>query len=322
MPQEGRAPILRHCWYTPPANRDPELARILSWADVLPTATTDSFANSEGARRSASEVDQTARACHRQGGHPGEVSDRAPTHADRRRAGAFGEAADRYDRYRPRYPQSLVAALVARHGARVLDVGAGTGIASAQLMEAGAEVLAVEPDPRMAALAAGKGVRVEQATFEDWQPAGRTFDLVVFAQSFHWMQPERALTKVASILSPGGRLALLSNRVTPVSPARQDLDEAYAGHLDESQRQPIDAVHDDGLTAIIEGSGFTVDRRSTVERVHYDTDDWVNMSFTYSNVLTLELDARAELRSQLEKRIGAAGVDARKDSVVVICTPV
>ncbi|KAA0080583.1 class I SAM-dependent methyltransferase [Mycolicibacterium sp. P9-64] len=249
------------------------------------------------------------------------MSDHARTHADRRRAGSFGAAADRYDRYRPHYPDTLVAGLVTHRGARVLDVGAGTGIASAQFLEAGAEVLAVEPDPQMAAVAAGKGVRVEQAMFEVWQPAGRTFDLVVFAQSFHWVQPEPALTRIASILNQDGRLALLSNRITPISPPLKVLDEAFAGHLDTSQRQAIDAVHDPGLTAIIEGSGFTTERRSTVERVHYTGDDWVDMAFTYSNVLLLEPDAGAALRSALRTRIGAAGVDARKESVAVVCTP-
>jgi SAM-dependent methyltransferase len=188
-------------------------------------------------------------------------------------------------------------------------------------MEAGAEVLAVEPDPRMAALAAEKGVRVEQATFEDWQPTGRTFDLVVFAQSFHWMQPQRALTKVASILRPGGRLALLSNRIIPTSPSRQDFDEIYAGLLDVSDRRVVDAVHDDGLTDMLEECGFTVDRRHVTETVHYATDDWVNQVLTFSNVLTLEPPAQAELRRRLEKRIGDAGVDARKDGVAVLCTP-
>jgi SAM-dependent methyltransferase len=122
----------------------------------------------------------------------GAMAERSPAHTDRCRAGAFGSAAEEYDRHRPRYPAALIAGLVA-DDARVLDVGAGTGIASAQLVGAGAEVLAVEPDSRMARVAAGKGIHVEQATFEDWQPAGRSFDLVVFAQSFHWVQPRVAL---------------------------------------------------------------------------------------------------------------------------------
>ena len=109
---------------------------------------------------------------------------RPPVHADRGRAEAFGLAADAYDRYRPRYPLPLIRELIKGSHLRALDVGAGTGIASVQMMEAGADVLAVEPDPRMARVAADNGVPVEQATFEDWKPSGRSFDLVVFAQSF------------------------------------------------------------------------------------------------------------------------------------------
>jgi SAM-dependent methyltransferase len=282
---------------------------------------TASFANSGTSRRSTPDTWPDARAPRRYCVHPRRVSDPSPAYTDRRRAEAFGAAADRYDRYRPRYPQTLVAALVPSHGMRVLDVGAGTGIASAQLMEAGAEVLAVEPDPRMAACAAEKGVRVEEATFEDWQPTGRTFDLVVFAQSFHWMQPERALAKVASILRPGGHMALLSNRIIPTAPSRQDFDETYAGLLDVSDRRVVDAVHDEGLTDMLEGCGFTVERRHVTETVHYATDDWVNRVLTFSNVLTLEPRVRAELRRRLEKRIGGAGVHARKDGVAVVCAP-
>jgi SAM-dependent methyltransferase len=252
--------------------------------------------------------------------HSGAMAERAPAHTDRRRASAFGSAADDYDRYRPRYPRALIAEL-AGDGVQALDVGAGTGIASAQLKEARAQVLAVEPDPRMAQVAAAKGITVEQATFEDWQPAGRLFDLVVFAQSFHWVQPRPALTKIATILRPGGRLALLSNRITPTSPSRQALDEAYADFLDASKRPSIDAVHDDGLTAVLDESGFTIERRHVTERLHYATDDWLGMVFTYSNILTLDPTPRAQLRSRLRERIGANGVDARNDATAVICTP-
>lgn len=248
------------------------------------------------------------------------MSTRRPAHADRLRAEAFGLAADDYHRYRPRYPQSLISDLLGSSHLRVLDVGAGTGIASAQLMQAGAEVLAVEPDSRMARVAADNGIHVEQATFEDWQAAGRSFDLVVFAQSFHWVQPARALDKVASILRRGGRLALLSNRISPVSPTRQQLDEAYSRYLDPAQRPAIDAAHDDALMAMITEHGYTIERRQVTEQLHYDTEAWVNMVFTYSNVLTLSPQARSELRCRLEQVIGTAGVDAESDATAVICT--
>lgn len=203
----------------------------------------------------------------------------------------------------------------------VLDVGAGTGIASAQLLEAGANVVAVEPDTRMADVAMSKGVLVEQAKFEDWDPAGRTFDLVVFAQSFHWVEPRRALSKVAQILRAGARLALMANRVMPLSPTSADLDGAYTGILDISQRPSIDADHEAGVIALIDACGFGVERRRVVEELHYTTDEWLDMVTTYSNVLTLESPQRIQLRARLEQRIGARGVDAQNDAIALVCTP-
>ncbi|MBB3605646.1 SAM-dependent methyltransferase [Mycolicibacterium sp. BK556] len=244
-----------------------------------------------------------------------------PTHTNRRRAGAFGVAADSYHRYRPRYPHSLIAGLVERDGMRVLDVGAGTGIASVQLRDAGAEVLAIEPDPRMAHVAEANGIRVEQATFEDWDPGDRLFDLVVFAQSFHWVEPHSALDKVASILTPAGHLALLSNRITPIAPSRAELDKAFTGLLGSSERRPIDAVHSDDLPTTFADHGYAVERRHVDEHRHYPGDDWVRMVFTHSNVLTLDEQTQAELRARLERVVGADGVDAENHATAVIATP-
>jgi len=240
-------------------------------------------------------------------------------HNDRRRAESFGTAAEQYDRYRPRYPGPLIAGLVTRSGLRALDVGSGTGIAATQLAESGADVLAVEPDQRMAGLAAAKGVRVEQATFEDWQPAGRGFDLVVFAQSFHWVDPDVALPKVAAVLRPGGQLALLANRVVPTAPTQQALDEINADYLDLAARSVLNA--DEEVAAMLENRGFSVERRRCVEELHYPAEDYLNLVSTYSNHLTLAPAAHAELRSRLAKRIGTAGVHARNDALAVVCTP-
>jgi SAM-dependent methyltransferase len=81
---------------------------------------------------------------------------RANLYVDRARADSFGAAARIYDARRPRYPDQLIDDLLARGAQRVLDVGAGTGIASEQFLGQGADVLAVEPDPRMAEIAKEK----------------------------------------------------------------------------------------------------------------------------------------------------------------------
>ncbi|GFG48596.1 SAM-dependent methyltransferase [Mycolicibacterium agri] len=237
--------------------------------------------------------------------------------ADRLRAEAFGLAADDYHRYRPRYPHSLISELVADKTA-ALDVGAGTGIAAAQLQDAGMEVLAVEPDARMARVATQHGISVEKSRFEDWDPAGRSFDLVIFAQSFQWVEPQVALDKVASVLRPGGRLALLWNRIIPITPTQDELDEAYAPHVNTSQRATISDVCERELMEMIRSCGYEVQQRGLAEALHYSTDAWVNMVFTYSNVLTLGSKTRSEVRARLVRRIGVDGVDAENHAVAVI----
>ncbi|MGU3651880.1 class I SAM-dependent DNA methyltransferase [Mycolicibacterium sp. A43C] len=241
-------------------------------------------------------------------------------HADRQRAESFGAAAARYDRHRPRYPAELIADLVAHQGIRVLDVGAGTGIAGAQLRAAGADVLAVEPDPLMAEVAGRKGLSVELATFQEWEPRGRTFDLVVFAQSFHWVDPQPALHKVRTLLAPGGRLALLWNRIVAVAPSPETLAGAYAGLVDQPSR-PSAGIEGDDLDPLLAAAGLSHERRRYLERPHYSCAEWVEMVTTYSNVLRLPAADQERLRDRLTALIGSDGVRATNDALAVLCTP-
>jgi SAM-dependent methyltransferase len=141
-------------------------------------------------------------------------------------AESFGSDAERYDRARPRYLDTLVERIVAASpGPDVLDVGCGTGIAARQFQAAGCRVLGVDPDARMADLARRHGLEVEVATFEAWEPVGREFDAVIAGQSWHWVDPVAGAAKAAQVLRPDGRLAVLWYLFQPPS----DVAEALAG---------------------------------------------------------------------------------------------
>ncbi|MGH3165216.1 MAG: class I SAM-dependent methyltransferase [Trebonia sp.] len=148
------------------------------------------------------------------------------SHQARQIAESFGTDAERYDRSRPSYPQAMVDAIVtASPGRDVLDVGVGTGISARGFEAAGCRVLGVEPDARMAEFARRSGLEVEIAKFEEWDPAGRSFDAVIAGQAWHWVDPVAGAAKTAQVLRPAGRLAVFwNNFLFP-----PEVAEAFAG---------------------------------------------------------------------------------------------
>ena len=243
-----------------------------------------------------------------------------PVFTDRRRAESFGSVADEYDRHRPRYPQALIERLVTTPGLGVLDVGAGTGILSAQLVNAGANVLAVEPDEQMAARCLAKGISVERSTFEQWQPRDRTFDLVTFGQSFHWVDPEVALPKLASLVTAGGRLALMWNRIMANDSTRRGLERISAEYGVTTPASTSANNAEAALQALLRRAEFTVERVEVREELHYSTEDWVSLVFTHSNHVVLEPATKTELRTRLHDVLGDDGVSATNDALALFCT--
>jgi len=170
------------------------------------------------------------------------------SHQHREVAESFGSDAERYDRTRPGYPPALIDRLVTAEGLEILDVGSGTGLLARPLRAAGAGVLGVDPDPRMADYLRQFGIETEVATFEAWEPGGRQFDAVVAGQSWHWVDPVAGAAKAGTVLRPGGRLAVVWNafefpagvgdaveavfrRVLPGAPPEQRIAPGPDGYL-------------------------------------------------------------------------------------------
>jgi SAM-dependent methyltransferase len=131
----------------------------------------------------------------------------------------FDEDAVLYDRARPGYPAAVFADLAdladLRAGARVLEIGPGTGKATVPLAERGYEIVAVEIGPAMAAVARRNlsrfpGVEVAVAAFETWPLPDTPFDAVVSATAFHWIDPAVGVSKAADALRVGGTLATIA----------------------------------------------------------------------------------------------------------------
>ncbi len=137
------------------------------------------------------------------------------------RARSFGAAAAEYDRYRPRYPDRLVDDIVAMvPGRRVLEVGAGTGIATAAFVARGMAMTCIEPDAQMAAvlstkLAGDADLHVDVTTFEQWSAArpgdAPGFDALVSAQAWHWTDPQTRWANAGAAVRSGGVIALFWN---------------------------------------------------------------------------------------------------------------
>lgn len=133
------------------------------------------------------------------------------TTAERERLrGVFGEDAALYDRARPGYPEAVFADLPP--GSRVLEIGCGTGHATAPLVASGRSVTAVELDASMASVARRNvpSASVFVSAFESWELPAAPFDLVVSATSFHWLDPLVRMSKCALALRLGGSLAVIS----------------------------------------------------------------------------------------------------------------
>lgn len=128
-------------------------------------------------------------------------------------AASFDRAAELYERARPSYPAEAIDWLLDGDPREVLDLGAGTGKLTRDLVRSVDTLYAVDPSPNMLAqlTLAVPEAHTRVGTAEAIPLPDASVGAVLVAQAWHWVDAERAIPEVRRVLRPGGTLGLIWN---------------------------------------------------------------------------------------------------------------
>lgn len=229
--------------------------------------------------------------------------------ADPLRGRRFDTVADLYHQVRPRYPDVIWDRLFEvtglRSGGRALEIGAGTGIATSELVRRGLHVTAIEPGTTMAAiidrdLSSSGQVEVRVGALDDYERDGEPFDLVIGATSLHWIDRAVLHERLKDLVRPGGFAAMLyyqhvAGGDMEFFDAAQNCYSQHAPSIPAHRlREPNDAIQ--AAMVLDELDGFSERHRERwLYEIASDRDHYQSLISTYSNHLSLPDHERTAL---------------------------
>lgn len=196
----------------------------------------------------------------------------------------------------------------------MLEVGCATGIATRPLAERGFNVVCVELGEDLARVAEGSlaaypQVQVIHADFESWVPTG-TFDLLIAATSWHWLDPDLRYQRAWEALRSGGHLAFWSaTHVFPDHGDRffreiQDVYEQIGEGLAPDASWPRPGELPDSLEEI-ERSGLFSDAIALQFdwEIVYGPDGYIDLLDTFSGHIAMAQWQRDRLYGEIRRRL-------------------
>lgn len=222
------------------------------------------------------------------------------------RAKKFGASAHTYDRYRVAPAPEALDWLLPDGCARALDLGAGTGLLTKQLLERVGEVLAVDPDPRMLAVLRETctPAGVLEGAAEDIPLPNNRVDAVFVSAAWHWVDPQRALPEIARVLEPGGILGLVWARWDRRTPWVEELDQELIHKLtgQDAVYEALLRTHEVG--PIPAGTPFDVeDSRVISTSTRLTRYEMAKLYTTYSWYIQQPENRRQELWDAITERL-------------------
>lgn len=207
----------------------------------------------------------------------------------------FENVVDEYDLGRPEHPEAVYDALGDLNGLVVLDVGAGTGIATRELIARGGSVVALDAGQAVLRRAAERTASLPAVVADGSRLPIQTgsVDLVCFAQSWHWLDPSTRVAESRRVLRANGRWAAWWSH------ARGDGEPWFDRYWQLIERA-CDGTHrgqrDTDWGATVDGDLFEVGDRVTVAWTRdMSIDAWITDQASHSYVAALSEAARVEL---------------------------
>ena len=204
----------------------------------------------------------------------------------------FNTAAVLYEDIRPGYPEELIQDIMELSGindhSRILEVGCGTGKATQSFAERGYELVCLDIGADLIAVAQERlrkypNVSFVQQAFEEWKPE-RTFDLIISAIAFHWIDPKVRYLKAFQVLKSNGFLAVFANQHVRKDEGffaeSQSLYDKYYAPM--TTNRPTHATNFPGVEAF----------QDPIKRVYpwtqtYSSEQYIKLLGTYSGHIAL-----------------------------------
>jgi SAM-dependent methyltransferase len=221
---------------------------------------------------------------------------------------SFEEVAAIYERARPGYPPEALAwiaeAFDLREGRTVLDLGAGTGKLTRQLLETGAHAVAVEPGDAMRAELERAVPQAEalRGSAEEIPLPDESVDAITVGQAFHWFRHDEALPEMRRVLRPGGGVALLWNTRDPDSPLVQEV-----GHVLEDVLKDRAPTPDSSLQLVDSPLFGPVEERAFHFSQQLDADGLAERVASISFVAAMPTKKRKDIDERIRAVVQAEG---------------
>lgn len=228
---------------------------------------------------------------------------------DTKRDSVFNEVWDIYHSSRPSYPEELIQTLIKSanisNESNILEVGVGTGKLTLQLAGHGLKIKGIELGHRLAKVARKNladyiGIDIVEGDFNEMQLPTDTYDMVVTATAFHWLEETSRVDKIWNVLKNGGLVAIIDTVHVD-----NDIDKFPSTSQKCYRKWDVSTVEDYKLPKLQETTekGFgrksefngkfnTILDKSFPGDITYVTEKYLELLQTYSDVLRMPKDKK------------------------------